>query len=157
MTDETQNTISGTALSLIKNNTVMLGDGEYEIERRVTRTVISQKDGEPLFVLFQEPAYTSDVKQKKGNKDMDPARCANVINLETGEEHILIMNTVLESELNKAYPDNGYVGRAYAITRSTPEQGEGDRRYKVYKIIELRKKKTEPNQIASSKKKSTHD
>src|SRR5271170_8508359 len=80
--------------------------GGYEVERQVTRSVLKQADGVPFAVEF-ESIFTLGAELK--NSKMDPAHIANVIDLVTGEYCLLIGNKVMHNELDRAYPDGGYV------------------------------------------------
>lgn len=120
------------------NMTVFLEKlGGLKVERQVTRDVLRQVDGEAFAVEFEAPFVIGI--PIKGAK-MDPAHTANVINLETGECVVLIGNEVLRNELDKVYPDNGFVGKLFAIVRyqGSPKDGQ-DRRYKNYRILELKR------------------
>lgn len=137
MTTETTK-LSALALANVATS-LTLGDGEYIVARQVTRTVLRQDDGKPFYVLIESAADISDMPEEakaKKKDDMAPARVCNVVNLETGEPQVLIMNTVLESELDRAYPNGDYVGRSYAISR---QQAATDKRYKTYRILEITK------------------
>ncbi|MDR3449955.1 MAG: hypothetical protein P4M15_09485 [Alphaproteobacteria bacterium] len=137
---------------VISGGVVRLGDGAYEIAGYVTRRVLSQRDNIPVYVVFETAAADSAVQAAPAGRGseakMGAARVADVINLETGEPAVLIMNKVLESELERFTggtiddPNGGYVGRAFAIKseKDTKDADGRDRRYRVYTIFELRKK-----------------
>jgi hypothetical protein len=111
-----------------------LDGGQYKIAKQVTRTVLHQHDGEPFYIQFQSSIRRSTVEPAGDKADMAPPNIADVLNLETGEMQILVMNTVLESELQRAYPNDDYVGRMFGVKRG---KSELDKRYKVYTIIEI--------------------
>jgi hypothetical protein len=56
------------------------------------------------------------------------------LNLITGECQLLIVNTVMGSEIRRKYPNDGYVGRCFAMVRRRSDQ---DKRYKEFHIIEI--------------------
>lgn len=118
-----------------KNQTLAIGGREYEMVAQVTRPVLSQKGNEPFAVQFEGPIRQSDVRIP--DSDMAPPMVADVVNLETGECMLLIVNTVMESELTRYFPDGGYVGKFLAMRR---EKSAADKRYYTYKIVELRPK-----------------
>ena len=103
--------------------------------KQVTRTVLVQEDQVPIYVHFQSAARDGDLVSDKRIKT--PPRLADIINLETGELQILIMNAVLESELSRAFPGEAYVGKSFAILPHKNSGGEADRRYSTYMIIEV--------------------
>lgn len=118
------------------------------IVKQVTRTVLQQNDGIVLAVEFESAAIESEIAEQargKGTK-MAPARTCDVINLRTGEKQLLIMNTVLEGELDKHYPKQGYVGKQFAFRSYFPQDGVKEdgspkyRNYKLYNIVEIQMK-----------------
>ena len=104
-------------------------------KRQVTRTVLVQEDQVPIYVHFQSAARVGDLTSDKRIKT--PPRLADILNLETGELQILIMNAVLESELKRAFPEDSYAGKSFAILPHKNAGGEADRRYSTYMIIEV--------------------
>ena len=114
----------------------------YEVVKVVSRSILRQEDDVPFYVEFESVSRVAEALEKTaGRPRQDPPKIADVINLESGEFSILIMNAVLESELNRNYPNGGYVGRKFAIVRGNhPEATDTDKRYKLYRILELREK-----------------
>ena len=120
----------------------------YEVAEQVTRSVLRQEYDVPFTVEFETAAADSE-KFEGDNSKKQPPRVAHVINLETGELQTLIMNKVLESELERytggsiMSPKGGYKGMAFAIVGFAPRgkdaQDGTDRRYRTYRILELRK------------------
>lgn len=102
--------------------------------KQVTLPILKKQDDVPVYVKFIGEVFTG--KEVKGNSannaKMEPARIANVINLETGEEMQLIINTVLESILNENYPDQKYVGKCFEIIQYSPS----GKKYKNFRVSE---------------------
>lgn len=110
-----------------------IGGVSFKVKSQITRTVLTQIEGQPFAVTFQGEAYQGEeLQQTKGGVKMAPARLAPVLNLETGELQLLIMNAVLEGELVRALP-TGYVGKSFLIRGKKPE----GKRYRVYEIAEI--------------------
>lgn len=112
----------------------------YEVVNQVTRDVKRQIDNVPFYVMFEGPMDKGpDLEQYT---KMKSAVVAPIVDLETGEFMVLICNAVLESELRQSYPDEGYVGKSFAIVRNVARKDNSgnDRRYKSYRILELKKK-----------------
>lgn len=108
---------------------------KYEIAAQVTRSVLQQADGVPFYVEIQSASRVAmPVKESK----MEPPDLCDVLNLETGELQVLILNKVLKSELLRAFPDDSYVGKKFAIVRAKAK--DEDKRYKTYRILELRER-----------------
>lgn len=122
---------------------VALPGGDFEVAAHVTRSVLQQIPEQPFYVEFQSafmaskmnPEYSKYRDKKTGEPSLPDV--AEIVNLQTGEYQILIGNTVMQSEITKAYPDEGYVGRCFAILQT---KSEIDKRYRVYKIVEIRRK-----------------
>ena len=123
------------------------------VVRQVTRTILKQEDQVPLYVEFETAAREGmPIKAADPKKAMPPARIADVINLETGELQLLIMNTVLESELDRAYGVGGYGDKRLGVLPNKPGTGNGvDRRYALYRIVEVDYDR-EANQIEATGK-----
>ncbi|MGH7743753.1 MAG: hypothetical protein ACREQ5_02900 [Candidatus Dormibacteria bacterium] len=74
------------------------------------------------------PPNTPEDKRKA------PATLANVINLEDGSVCQIIVNAVVKSVLNDEYPNDGYVGKCFAITKRGRAQGK---QYNPFDIEEI--------------------
>src|SRR5271167_1835723 len=138
----TSNSSQSVALTLPSSKgVVILGGQRFEYIGVVTRTVLKQEDGVPFYVEFQGPIEPSSMNpefskyKNKAGEGVVP-EVADVLNLETGECQTLIVNAVLSSEIQRAYPLGAYVGRLFGIRRGPSEL---DKRYKVYTIIEVRR------------------
>lgn len=129
--------------------TMALANGRVigRIKQHVTRTVLSLKDAKPddaFLVAFEglatqaAPILKRDGTEKTApdGKPMVPPFLCDIENLQTGEKQVIIMNAVLRSELERAYPNGDYVGRAFAIAR-TGKGGGVDNRYATFRIVEL--------------------
>ncbi len=98
--------------------------------------LLPQQDDVPFFVQFESAVYTGE---QLADSDMAAAELAQIINLETGELRLLIVNTVLKSAIERNYPDESYVGKKFAIRRFPKLAGDGkvSKRYKAYDIAEI--------------------
>lgn len=111
----------------------------FEVVKQVTRSILVQRDGVPFAVTFEGAAYEGqEITESRGGAKMEPARLCDVLNLITHEKQSLIMNTVLEHELERAYPNGSYVGKSFAIRGARPVDAEGkQKRYRTYEIAEI--------------------
>ena len=106
---------------------------EFTRIKSVTRPVL--KFGAAAeYVRFEGPMYEGE-KLKKSKYD-DPATLAEVVNLRTGEQMIMICYTVLITELAKHYPNDGYVGKDFEI-RKVVAIGK---KYALWSITEIQLK-----------------
>lgn len=131
-------TISQRALA-----TVAVGGVEYEIEKQVTRPVLSQADGTPIYVLFDGPIHRAEERRGRETKDSDapPPMIADITNLETGQLMTLVCGAVLVGELEEKYPEAGYIGKAFRLESTLiPIKGQSGKKMRIYNIQQLRRK-----------------
>jgi len=111
---------------------------KFKVKSQVTHSVLRQKDNETIFVKFLDKIYTGEELKntRAGQPKMEPARLVKVIDLNRpGEiEALIIVNKVLEGELARAYPNDGYVGKSCAITMLAAQEGTRYKRFEVYEI-----------------------
>jgi hypothetical protein len=130
-------TLSEQASALATKSHMTLGGRKFTVAEQVTRTVLRQQEAQPFAVTFESPAFKSAPLPSPG-RPMQPPDVCNIINLETGDKQILIMNTVLLGELNRAFPNDTYVGKSFLIRGETPVNGDGEKKgYRVYQIIRI--------------------
>jgi len=133
---------------------------QFEIIRNVTLPfIIVPGDGTPFYLKFNTAiaadttTFSERVRKSKldGDKSatQEPMHIAEVTNLQTGEVGRLVMHSVLESNLNEAYPGNTYVGRYFKINK---EKAKG-KRYFNFNIVEIKLKGAEAKQSTSAAKK----
>ena len=121
----------------------ILAANGLQVVKQVTRTVLQQKDSVPFCVTFESAIRDSEVQEgtgRGGKPKMAAARVADVVNIEGGSHQILIVNTVLEGELNRNYPDNSFVGKTFLMKSYFPadlNSATGKKAYKVFEIIEV--------------------
>lgn len=121
------------ALHVSEDQPVVINGRAFKV-RQVTRNVFPQRPGHTLLVQMQGKIYTGKALDNPGpNGKMDPAELAEVVNLETGEIGLIIINTVLGKQFEENYPNAGYVGKSFAITmKDIP-----GKRYKQFTLFEL--------------------
>lgn len=126
-------TASVPALHVSEDQPVVINGRAFKV-RQVTRNVFAQRPGQTLLVQVTSKIYTGKALDNPGpNGKMDPAELAEVVNLETGEIGLIIINTVLGKQFEENYPNGGYVGKSFAITmKDVP-----GKRYKQFTLFEL--------------------
>ena len=121
----------------------------FKVVKRVTRPLLKLELGKAIYVEFQEPMFEAEaigaVRTRSTKKPVDgaaaePARkmappvLANVKDLvHGGRESQIICNAVLESELDKKYPKDTYVGKQFEIVKNQL-QGKS---YATFEIAEV--------------------
>lgn len=116
----------------------------FRTTRRVTMPSLSlKKEGELRVLKFIDAFHESTVKGKailgkdgKPNGEFEsPATVCGVVDVETGEAFTLLGPTVVVKNLEENYPDDGYVGKMFAITNRG--KGKSGQRYVNFDIAEV--------------------
>jgi hypothetical protein len=108
---------------------------EVKKVKAVTLPLLKQQDDAPLYILVNSKIEEGkEIKQKKGETVMEPAKIMKVVDLTTGQECEIIANTVLRSTFEENYPDDGFVGKAFEIIRHAKSNGK---RYHTYSVTEI--------------------
>lgn len=104
--------------------------GEFVRSKAVVVPSYSFKKRTSGFFLATAPIKVKEHTNEKGEVKTTPIM--RITDLETGEECDMIVPTLLVSELNENYPDNGYVGKKFEVSVSAdPKEG------KLYKTVQL--------------------
>lgn len=104
-------------------------------KRLLTRPILKMIEGQARHILIEAPMYVGkEMKSKAGEKNKEPATLANVIDLETGEPAQIIVSAVVKSVLNEEYPNNGYVHKAFSITKQAKQPGK---QYNPFSVAEI--------------------
>src|ERR1700679_3879658 len=82
------------------------------------------------FLRFEVPYYIGKVVDDK----KEPPTMCKVTDMETGELGEVILGQILKEKLEEQYPDDGYVGKIFAISKTAPE---GTRKYSLFHIAEV--------------------
>lgn len=101
----------------------------FKVKKRVTVPVLRFGAGTSIVCQITEKIHQSEVE----DSDMDPANVAQ-IKSPSGEYRVLIVGEVLRSELDRAYPKDGYVNLWFHITKLPAREGK---RYADYAISEI--------------------
>jgi hypothetical protein len=133
--------------------------GEIEVVRNVTLPfIIIPADGVPFYMKFNtaiEPdktTFSERVRKGKVNADgtqqsAEPMHIAEVTNLQSGEVGRLVAHQVLESNLDEAYPNAGYVGKYFKISKQ-----KSAKRYFTFNIVEIKLKAQDGGKNTGAKK-----
>lgn len=101
---------------------------------KLTDNQLKLKTGEPVYIKL-----TGDMHEGKAvpGDNKQPPILVEGIDLETGENCILVVPTVVESTLNESYPDGKYKGLSFEIVKLDKENP--DKKYFPYRVtlIEL--------------------
>lgn len=84
---------------------------QFKRIKSVTASVLRLKPGQPRFFFFGSPMFLG----KKIDDKMEAATLVRAADLETGEDGLLILSTVMRKEMTETYPKNAYVGKCFEI------------------------------------------
>jgi hypothetical protein len=101
----------------------------YVIRRRITVPVLPFPVGAVYVFRILEAIHLSAVEDTK----YGPAHVC-MVESPSGEVRVLIANTVLQSELDRAFPDDGYVGAWFEVTKMPRREGKN---YADFSIVEI--------------------
>lgn len=110
----------------------------FKRKKLLTRPVLKLVENQPIYVKFESAIYLGKEmkadKVKEGEKKRDPAHLADVIDLVSGEQAQIIASAVVMSVLDENYPDTGYVGKCFSITKKGRAPGK---QYFGYNVEEI--------------------
>lgn len=90
-----------------------------KLVKRITLPSLALKNkGETRILAIADAMRVSTIQDKKGadgTKPRDPATICTVGDVMTGEVFTFIVPSVVKANLNRDYPNDGYVGRAFLI------------------------------------------
>lgn len=91
-----------------------MSNPKFQKVRSVTQSVLKIANGQPRYVFALAPMYQGEkIDDKK-----EPAILLPVVDMETGEEGVVICPAVLQSELVKAYGVDGYVAKGFELVKT---------------------------------------
>lgn len=109
----------------------------FKVKKNLTLPLIKLQLETPVFIKFLGEMFVGKDVQKAGEKKKEePAILANVINLETGEECQIIINSVVKGNLtdDEDYKDGKYVGKSFMLIKHDKREGK---RYNDFTIQEI--------------------
>ena len=131
-----------------------------KVKKLLTRPVLKLELDQPRYVKIVAAMYIGkEMKKKKGaedDKQKEPATIIDCVDLETGAECEIVANTVLKSVLSETYPEAGYVGKCFAITKQAKQPGRDYNKFKIEEIEDPNESATvespQPTQLHANKK-----
>jgi len=89
---------------------------KFKRVRTITQSVLKLKPGQPRFFFLLKPMFLGkNIEEKK-----EAATLLHAVEMETGEEGLVIATTIMKKELQENYPGDSYVrkGFEFCITRA---------------------------------------
>ena len=115
----------------------------YKAKRAITLPSLSIKPGTfynlriedamRISTVRDKPAFEADGKTKK--KPRDPATICTVTDVITGEQYTYLVNSVVQENLRRDFPNDTYVGKVFKIANMGKRQE--NQKYYDFSIIEL--------------------
>lgn len=99
--------------------------------KSVTLPVLKLTEAQPRYVKIMQAMYEG----RKMDDKKEPATLAECVDLETGENGLIIFATVLRTELNAAYPDGSYVGKCFEFVNEGKKKA--DQKYNNYRVTQI--------------------
>lgn len=108
------------------------------VKRVVTlQSLVMKADSEPRALTIHSAIRVSTVikKPKAGETAEKPANVCDVTDMETGEAFIFLVPSVVQSNLERDYPEEGYVGKSFYIRNDGKRNTS--QRYFDFTIVEV--------------------
>ena len=86
---------------------------KFKVKKLITVPQLKMDQHAPVYVKITSKIETSDVIQE-GRK---PAEVCDVIDLSTGQEHRLIIASVIMANMEKSYPNDAYVNKSFMFEK----------------------------------------
>lgn len=106
-----------------------------KVKKVVTVPVLSPQVDKTNYLKITGKIYKGkELKGSEKTAKMEPADLCPVINLETGEEMVLIVAAVVKGNFDEHYPKDSYVDKSFSLTKMAKREGK---RYFDFKIMEI--------------------
>jgi hypothetical protein len=120
-------TISGAAPA------IPAGMPKFKLAKRVTLPTINPGVGEKHIFRIEDAMRESSYKSPDAEKEK-PATVCTVVDIDTGVVSLWIVPEVAKKNIIEAYPENGYIGKYFAVQKLPKRAGK---RYFDFEIAEL--------------------
>lgn len=110
-----------------------------KVKRILTLPLIKFEVGKPLYLKMLDKIYRAKPIKNPTAEDAkkEPPLLVNVVDRQTGEMGQIILGAVLANLLHEDYPDDGYVGKTFAIELTGQKRGRSGNNSNMYKVEEL--------------------
>jgi len=106
-----------------------------KVKRAVIVPTLNLSVGIPRYLVIIDPMRESKITDPDPKKAKDkPATICQVGDVTTGEIFVLLVPEVLKGNLEREYPDAGYVGKAFQFTKLPKRPGK---RYFDFQCMEI--------------------
>jgi hypothetical protein len=112
----------------------------FKTTKQVSKPMVKLNAGDQLFVKFLSAIHEGELlKTARKNADgteQKPMNLASCFNYADKHQIKLIINQALGDELQRSYPNNGYVGKTFSITYTSMKTARGGNKYAAFDIAE---------------------
>ena len=102
------------------------------MKRTLTRNIVSMAHTRELLCTFTSEPYKFKLAVAGRSDTMQDADVADIVNLETGEESMLVLNTVMLSAITRDGKPTS--GRSFAFRQGSVR---ADKKYRVVDVVEV--------------------
>ena len=143
MAKEVENSVKAVAVREEQSGNFMVAGTAYKAVEQVTVPVLKHDSGETVaFEIVQpilaEDNFETEIDKKTGEVLSQTFKgkinVGRVRELSSGQLFQYVFNAISASELRNAYPNDGYVGKSFAIKKLDLVAGK---RYKEVQIVEI--------------------
>lgn len=112
---------------------------KFQIKKKLTLPTFKFIVDTPLYALFLGPIHRgtqrgqAKLNPQTGEPELPPM-LAHIVNMETGEHGQIMIAEIIKTEISENFPNDGYVGHGFAITKQKRKEGK---RYDPYNIDEI--------------------
>lgn len=108
---------------------------KFRVVKHVTRPLLKMEDGQDYYIKFEAKMFQAEaLKNAPASDKKAPPYIAHVVDLETGHASQIICNEVLRTEIDKSFPNDTYVGKAFHIIRNKIAE---NKKYATFNITEI--------------------
>lgn len=134
--------------ALTGGGTLTIGNIKLRVTRQVTLPHLKHEEGQIVAFKILCPIYVGEnlIETDKGElapKDakpkaapMAPPHLVRCTNLEDHNDYTYIIGAVVQSNLERTYPDETYVGKCFAIIKGPKQPGKRYHQYAVHEVAE---------------------
>lgn len=114
---------------------------QFQAVRVLTLPTVKFEKGASKYLRFDEPIHAGSVVKGAGERARAvPVQQATVTDLQTGQKTILNVPPTVEVALTSSYPNSGYVGLSFEITKHNRRVEKGFPDFSVTEVKAANKK-----------------
>lgn len=112
----------------------MAAKPKYVVVKKLNNGMTKLEPNQEYHFMFKAPIRRGQTVINARGLPEKSADVALVVDLDTGKDTSIVINATLGSSLNENFPNDGYVGKSFAITCTGQVAGK---RYKGFEVNEI--------------------